>query len=87
MARKNPDGGYIISASEVGTFTVCPESWRLKVMNRTPVEPTPRKDRGEKLHQQWAANIDETLYLIKQIKNVLLLLGFALMIYLVSAGW
>jgi hypothetical protein len=87
MARKNRDGSYIISASEVGTFTVCPESWRLKVINRTPVEATPRKDHGEKLHQQWAAKIDETLYLIKQIKNVLLLLGFALMIYLVSARW
>ena len=58
MARRNPNGGYIISAGEVGAFTVCPTSWDLLWNNKSKSLKDRAEDastsRGELLHAEWS---------------------------------
>lgn len=79
MTTKAPDGTFIISASEVGAFTVCPEAWRLKEIVRVKTEPSVRVAKGDELHIEWAKGQDELLYLLHRVRFVLwLVLGAGL---------
>lgn len=83
MARKNEYGKYILSAGEIGAYTVCPESWRLSNVKR--VKSAHQKERiqaGNKLHQEWAQSYDDALYFKKHVRLVLLLLFVTLIIFL-----
>jgi hypothetical protein len=81
MARKNKDGQIIISAAEVGTYTVCPESWRLRV-----VEGLERTDdfktieMGNQLHNKWAEQNAEAIFFKRGINILLLLFANALVL-------
>lgn len=65
MARRNADGKYILSAGEVGAYTVCSESWRLKVVERkkTSLPRSTESREGIKLHERWSAGHEEVIYL------------------------
>ncbi|NBU72804.1 MAG: hypothetical protein EBS53_15405, partial [Bacteroidetes bacterium] len=65
MARKNIDGKFIISAGEVGTYTVCPESWRLKTIDRRRSAPLHKEAsrQGMKLHDIWSKAHEEVIFL------------------------
>lgn len=83
MASKTPEGNFIISASEVGAFTLCPEAWRLKEIARVKVEPSARALEGSKMHRDWALRQEELLYLLHRVRFVLwLVLGAGLVMLL-----
>ena len=81
MARKNKYGQFIISAAEVGTYTVCPESWRLRVIEGLEnSEDCQSVEKGNALHNQWAAQNAEALFLKKGINILILLFANALVL-------
>lgn len=84
MARKSPNGSYILSASEVGAYTVCPESWRLRSVERIRSAGTDRMKEGRKLHDFWAADLDESRYLRRGVRMVLSLITVAVGLVLLS---
>ena len=78
MARRNPNGGYIISAGEVGAFTVCPTSWDLLWNNKSKSLKDRAEDastsRGELLHAEWSGFFEESLELSKLIRYLAVLI-------------
>lgn len=84
MPRKNEYGKYILSAGEIGSYTVCPESWRLSAVEKVKTSHTENDRRGRDLHRTWAESIDEASYLRHRAQFLLFLLSLtiALMILL-----
>lgn len=86
MARRSSIGKYILSAGEIGAYTVCPEAWRLTAVS--PVKTASDKgssEAGQQLHQEWAAEYDEAVTLGRGIKIVIQLLMLAALVYLAMA--
>ena len=78
MARKTEYGKYILSAGEIGAYTVCPEAWRLVSIVRVKSVHSGDYKRGQDLHKEWAKGIDEASYLKRQIRILLIMLLAAL---------
>lgn len=84
MAKKSATGKFIISAGEIGSYTVCPEAWRLKVLEGVERFAASSVVKGDKLHREWAKNYDEAAYLSRGLKVLLLMVVFAIVIYFVK---
>ena len=82
MVRKTEYGTFIISAGEVGAYTVCPEAWRLKTVERVEVIKTESIHRGRELHRQWAADYEEAEYLSYTVRLILGVLFIVVLTYL-----
>ncbi|GEM_PF-960092 len=82
MPRLNKDGKFIISASEVGSYTVCPESWRLRSVLAVNREDTDRSKKGMVKHDEWTVTYDEHLFLARSSRIVLALLILAIAAFL-----
>jgi len=75
MARENEFGKFIISAGEIGAYTVCPEAWRLGTVERLRKKGSVERVRqGKRLHEEWAKTYEESAYLSRQTKIVFLFL-------------
>lgn len=74
MPRKNKDGKFILSAGEIGSYTVCPEAWRLSTLENVKTEHTENDRKGRELHKSWAEVIDEASYLKRRAQLLVLLL-------------
>jgi hypothetical protein len=84
MARKNEYGRYILSAGEVGAFTVCPEAWRLKMIERASFSAPRSTVEGEILHQEWAAKHEEIHKLAQGFKLVFVLILTAVLMFMLK---
>lgn len=82
MTRPNKDGKLIISASEVGTYTVCPESWRLRTLQRIKTAKTISAEQGETLHDEWSEEVKELLIFQRWMRIIALLLVLAAAVFL-----
>jgi type IV secretory pathway component VirB8 len=81
MARKDHrTGKFIISAGEVGSYTVCPESWRLQYVEKVNSDKSELSIEGDKLHEDWAARYEKAHNLAWQAKLTILLLMLAVVI-------
>lgn len=78
MARKNKDGHYILSAGEVGAYTVCPESWRLKVLKGIKGTHAHSIELGSDLHRRWAEGNEEVNFFRQGVKLILILISAAI---------
>jgi hypothetical protein len=63
MPRRSKDGNYILSAGEIGSFVVCPEAWRLRMVERVHITATESVQIGKKLHAEWVRRFDQATYL------------------------
>ena len=81
MARKSAYGRYILSAGEVGAFTVCPEAWRLKMVENVKGSRSESSTEGMRLHEEWARTCSEAQSLRKKALAVISLLGLATIIF------
>ena len=82
MTRPNKDGKMIISASEVGTYTVCPESWRLRNLEKAKTAKTISASQGKVLHEEWSVEYHQLLQYQRFIRIIGLLLVLALAVFL-----
>jgi hypothetical protein len=76
MKRTVVNGRHVIAAGEVGAYTVCPESWRLRMIASVKAEKSTTKKEGLRLHAEWAKNYDESVHLMRMMR---LLLGSLLL--------
>lgn len=86
MARKNEDGRFILSAGEIGAYTVCPEAWRLKTIDKVQSIHASSVHEGHQLHREWVTKFEEAAYLRHRIRVVLALLMIAAVLYLIVNG-
>lgn len=82
MATISPDGRHIIAAGEVGAFSVCPLSWKLKWIDKESSKREPSVDLGKELHQSWSSIFEESLVLSKWIRYLAVLLTSAAVLFL-----
>ncbi len=83
MATTGADGKHIIAAGEVGAFTVCAQSWKLKWVDKQGARVAfEEKLLGQKLHQDWSNIFDESLKLGRWIRYLAVLLCAALVLFL-----
>jgi hypothetical protein len=73
MARKNSLGRYVLSAGEIGSYTVCPEAWRLRMVSRVKSLDAESKHRGADLHRAWAKLYEDSVYLSRGVRLVVAL--------------
>jgi len=82
--RKPP---VIFAAGEVGAYVLCPENWRLKYRKKTKptksAQNSPQTNRGLEAHHNWTRNIDEALFLKRNVKLIVALILIAIAIYIV----
>lgn len=83
MARKTEYGKYILSAGEVGAYTVCPESWRLRVVEQVRASKENNSREGRAAHSAWAKTYEEVVYLGRKAHLIFVLLITAAVIYLI----
>ena len=76
MARKNEYGKYILSAGEIGAYTVCPEAWRLSNVEKVQAANASKEriQRGNEMHREWAENLHEAVHLKRSVRLVILLI-------------
>lgn len=74
MATRGPEGQHIISAGEVGAFSVCPLSWKLKWIDREDTKMESSVELGKQLHKSWSTLFEESLLLTKWIRYLAVLL-------------
>ena len=63
MARKNEYGKFIISAGEVGSYTVCPEAWRLQSVVQAKSAHEKKMREGTRLHKEWGKRHEDAMRL------------------------
>lgn len=87
MAKRNRDGKFIITAGEVGVYTVCPEQWRLTVLEPERISADPDEARGRALHFDWANEVNEVVFLRRSAWLMAALVCVAVVLFLlVRAG-
>lgn len=79
MARRNSDGKFILSAGEVGSFTVCPEAWRLQTILRKRKANSKSSEDGIELHATWARGHEEVIFLTQGFRIVMALILISLL--------
>lgn len=75
MAHKNRDGKWIIAAGEIAAYTVCPEAWKLRTIDKklsTDLESSVIE--GKELHSKWAKSMEDSLLLTRVTRATLALL-------------
>lgn len=83
MAKKAPDGSFIISAGEVAAFSVCPQSWNLKWNKRGIQQPaTSDSLLGQRLHRDWSRFFEESLRLSGAIRLLAVLLCVMMVVFM-----
>jgi CRISPR-associated protein Cas4 len=82
VATKGPDGQHIIAAGEVGAFTVCPMSWKLKWIDRTATQKDSSVALGQELHESWSVVFEESLLLGRWIRYLAVLISTATVVFL-----
>lgn len=83
MASKQPDGTFIIAAGEVGAYTVCPQSWKLKWIDREKGVPGGGEQLlGIELHKHWSQLFEESLLFGKWSRYLAALLCTAVILFL-----
>ena len=85
MVYFSKDGKAIITAGEVGSFTVCPEAWRLTAVKRRRPLVESSVTQGQAKHEEWVEGCDESLYLARSARLIVLLLLIALGAFLLLA--
>ncbi|MCB0317138.1 MAG: hypothetical protein KDD56_00170 [Bdellovibrionales bacterium] len=79
MPRKNADGKYIIPAGEIGSYTVCPESWRLSSVEKKLSSKAAATKAGVKMHKNWAKTFEEAADLTLHLRVLLYLVAAAIL--------
>ncbi len=83
MATRSADGKHILAAGEVGVFSVCPQSWKLKSVDRErPLGKRQDVELGKHLHKHWSSVFEESLILSKWIRYLAALVCTALALFL-----
>lgn len=82
MATKRPDGQHIIAAGEVGAFSVCPMSWKLKWIDKERGKEESSVALGQQLHQDWSVIFEESLVLGRWIRYLAVLITTAAVVFL-----
>ena len=81
MKRTLANGRHVIAAGEVGAYTVCPESWRLRMIEAVKTERSSTKREGIRLHAEWAKKYDESVLLVRLIRILLGSIILAMLVY------
>jgi len=83
MARKTDYGKFILSAGEIGAYTVCPEAWRLRVVEQVRTQREESSKKGHDKHVEWARAYEEVIYLGKKTHLVIVLIITAAVLYMI----
>lgn len=86
MARKTEYGKFIISAGEIGAYSVCPEAWRLSMVERVKAIKDTTTEKGASLHKAWARSYDDAVFFTRGVKIILILVVAAIVLHLLTAN-
>lgn len=81
MAKKTEYGKFILSAGEIGAYTVCPEAWRLSTIEKVDTLRSENVVLGIDMHKRWAKSYDEALYFAREAKLLILLVAVAVLLH------
>ncbi|MCX7952646.1 MAG: CRISPR-associated protein Cas4 [Deltaproteobacteria bacterium] len=79
MAKKINNKWYI-SASELGDYVFCPESWRLKRLEKATPKDNQSSLLGQEEHKEWISNIEVFLVLNRMLRLGIIAFTFVILI-------
>ncbi|RMG41449.1 MAG: hypothetical protein D6719_08505 [Candidatus Dadabacteria bacterium] len=81
MATKTEYGKYILSAGEIGAYTVCPEAWRLRTVEKARANDNSESiEHGNRMHQEWVREFDQLIEMRRALKLIIFMAAVALFI-------
>lgn len=86
MPRLSETGQFIIPASEIAAYTLCPESWRLRSVEQIRTQRNDRMNRGKQLHDSWASRYEESVSLARYARIVVATMVLAILVHLLLRG-
>ena len=84
MARKTEYGKFIISAGEIGAYSVCPEAWRLSMIERVKAIKASSAEQGATLHKAWARSYDDAVFFTHGVKLIIALVLAAIAFHILT---
>lgn len=78
MPQIGPNGGYIFSAGEISSYTVCPEAWRLVSVEKVNTITGENENLGQELHHEWANLYDQAVFFKRGARLILMLTMIAI---------
>lgn len=83
VGRRGDDGVYTFAAGDVGVYSVCPQSWKLKVLDQADDVPsTDAAVRGQRLHKIWSVLLEESLLLSRWIRYLVTMLCLVMAVFM-----
>jgi hypothetical protein len=86
MPRKNTEGKYILAAGEVAHFIVCPEAWRLSMLENQETLKDPSHSVGKELHKVWSKDFQDSIHFSRHIRILVELLILVVLLTLLKAS-
>ena len=86
MPRKNKDGKFILAAGEIAHFTVCPEAWRLSMIEKKETLEDPSQLVGRELHKEWAKDYDESIFFSRSVRLIIEIILLLILVTLLKAS-
>jgi CRISPR-associated protein Cas4 len=85
VATRSSDGNHILAAGEVGAYTVCAQSWKLRWLDRDDSAVEERKSSlGVQLHREWSRLFEESQVLANWIRYLSVLLCVAGVVFMIG---
>ena len=86
MPRKNKDEKFILAAGEIAHYTVCPEAWRLSMIEKKETLTDPAKITGRDLHQVWAKDYHDSIFFTRSVRLIIEILLLLVLVTLLKAS-
>lgn len=76
-------GKNILTAGEISTYSLCPESWRLQYIKHVQNLETKKIRKGQELHKKWSQELKEANFFTFGTRVVFYLIILASFSYLI----
>lgn len=84
MPTQDETENFILSASEVATYTICPKSWQLMYIEKCEAEEESQIADPRKLHKKWLEDFDAARKLTWASRAVIFMIVFLVVFYIFS---
>lgn len=81
MPKKSKSGQYILTAGEIATYSLCPESWRLQYLESVNTEDSKRTKKGIALHEDWNKDLKDINFLSFSTRLVFYLILLTIFVF------
>ena len=84
MPRSNPEGKLILTAGEISSFVVCPQSWHLEHIKKVTAKHEASQKQGQLLHTDWEQQANLAVYYAWSVRLIIYLVMLVILFFIFS---